>query len=186
MLETVPASIPIEFLIDSSAGHLEAIIDGFRPHIVIISGHGHYDDLRGEHYLSVSHDRYLSTAQLVALCTSYGCKLLVLFTCESARLGGPVIDDGTILPADLIAFSFPVRTTTATESLTCLFEELVQGRTVEEAVAAVRALDTRPYCERGKPRGAAPGHERKPDPPGRPASKRRTPDHHHHRPGQRL
>ena len=52
LLETVPASIPIEFLIDPSPGHVEAILDGFRPHIVIISGHGHYDDLQGEHYLS--------------------------------------------------------------------------------------------------------------------------------------
>jgi hypothetical protein len=24
--------------------------DGFRPHIVNVSGHGHYDDLRGEYY----------------------------------------------------------------------------------------------------------------------------------------
>lgn len=142
LLETVPASIPIEFLIDPSPGHVEAILDGFRPHIVIISGHGHYDDLRGEHYLSASHGQLARTAQLVALCASYGCKLLVLSTCESARLGGPVVDDGTILPADLIAFTFPVRTTTATQSIAVLFQELVRGRTVAEAIAAVRDLDS--------------------------------------------
>jgi len=142
LLETVPASIPMEFLIDPSRGHVEAILDGFRPHIVIISGHGHYDDLRGEHYLSASHGQLARTAQLVTMCASYGCKLLVLSTCESARMGGPVVDEGTILPADLIAFTFPVDTTTATDSITCLFQDLVQGRTVEEAMAAVRALDT--------------------------------------------
>jgi tetratricopeptide (TPR) repeat protein len=142
LLETVPASIPIEFLIDPSPGHVEAILGGFRPHIVIISGHGHYDDLQGEHYLSLSHGQLARTAQLVALCASYGCKLLVLSTCESARLGGPVVDDATILPADLIAFTFPVKTTTATQSIAVLFRELIQGRTVDEAMAAVRALDT--------------------------------------------
>jgi hypothetical protein len=87
LLETVPASIPIEFLIDPSPGHVEAVLDGFRPHIVIISGHGRYDDLRGEHYLSVGDDKLGRTAQLVALCASYGCKLLVLSTCESAVSG---------------------------------------------------------------------------------------------------
>jgi tetratricopeptide (TPR) repeat protein len=142
LLETIPASIPIEFLIDPSAGHLEAVMDGFRPHIVIVSGHGHYDDLRGEHYLSAGRDQYLPTARLVALCASYGCQLLVLSTCESARLGGPVIDDGTILHADVIAFSFPVRTTTATRGLACLLQELVRGQPVDDAMAAVRAIDT--------------------------------------------
>ena len=66
LLETVPASIPIEFLIDPSAGHVEAVMDGFRPHIVIVSGHGHYDDLRGEHYLSAGRDQLVPTARLVA------------------------------------------------------------------------------------------------------------------------
>lgn len=142
LLEIVPTSIPIEFLIDPSPGHVEAILDGFRPHIVIISGHGHFDELQGEHYLSLSHAQLARTAQLVALCASHGCKLLVLSTCESARLGGPVVDEATILPADLIAFTFPVKTTTATQSIAMLFQELVQGRTVDEAMAAVRALDT--------------------------------------------
>ncbi|MFZ4765872.1 MAG: tetratricopeptide repeat protein [Roseimicrobium sp.] len=142
LLETVPASIPIEFLIDPSAGHVEAALDGFRPHIVIISGHGHYDDLQGEHYLSAGRDQIVPTAELVTICTSYGCKLLILSTCESARLSGPVVDDGTILPADLIAFSFPVRTATATRSLACLFQEMVLGRTVADAMAMVRAIDT--------------------------------------------
>ena len=142
LLETVPATIPMEFLIGPSPGHVEAILDGFRPHIVVISGHGHYDDLQGEHYLFLGDGRRAQTAQLVALCASYGCKLLILSTCESARLGGPVVDEGTILPADLIAFTFPVDSTTATNSIACLFQELVQGRTVQEAMTAVRALDT--------------------------------------------
>jgi tetratricopeptide (TPR) repeat protein len=140
-LETLPPGIPIEFLIDPSPGHLATVMDGFRPHIVIISGHGHYDDLRGEHYLSTD-NTHVPTARLVELCTSYGCQLLVLSTCESARLGGPVIDDGTALPADLIAFSFPVRTTTAIQSLTRLLAELVRGQSVDDAMAAVRAIDT--------------------------------------------
>src|SRR5207253_5467662 len=117
------------------------LMDVFRPHIVIVSGHGHYDDLRGEHYLTTEQG-HLRTAHLVALCASYGCQLLVLSTCESARLGGPVIDDGTILPADLIAFSFPVKTTTVTQSIACLFQELVRGQTIADSMAAVRAIDT--------------------------------------------
>ena len=142
LLETIPASIPIEFLINPSAGHIQAVMDGFRPHIVVVSAHGHYDDLRSEHYLSVRDDQYLPTARLIALCASYGCQLLVLSTCESARLGGPVINNGTTLPADLIAFSFPVRTTTATQNLASLFQELVRGQTIGDAMAAVRAIDT--------------------------------------------
>jgi hypothetical protein len=141
LLETLPANIPIEFLIDPSPGHLETVMDVFRPHIVIVSGHGHYDDLRGEHYL-VTEQGHLRTARLVALCASYGCQLLVLSTCEGARLGGPVVDDGTILPADVIAFSFPVRTTTATRGLACLLQELVRGQPVDDAMASVRAIDT--------------------------------------------
>lgn len=142
LLETIPSSIPIEFLIDPSVGHLEAVMDGFRPHIVVVSGHGHYDDLRGEHYLSTRTGAHLRTAQLVALCTSCGCQLLVLSTCESARLGGPVIDDATIIPADVIAFSFPVESATATQSLACLFKELVRGKAINDAMAALRAIDT--------------------------------------------
>jgi hypothetical protein len=134
--------MPIEFLIDPSPEFVELTLDSFRPHIVVISGHGHYDDLEGEHFLSMGDDRLARTAQLVAVCASYGCELLVLSTCESARLGGPVVDDGTTLPADLIAFTFPVNTTTAMQSIGCLFREFVQGRTIADAMAAVRALDT--------------------------------------------
>ena len=66
----------------------------------------------------------------------------MLSTCESARLGGPVVNDGTVLPADVIAFSFPVMTTTATQSIECLLREVIRGRTVDEAMAAVRAIDS--------------------------------------------
>jgi len=66
----------------------------------------------------------------------------VLSTFESARLGGPVVDDGTVLPADVVAFSFPVMTTTATRSIECLLREVIRGRTVDEAMAAVRAIDS--------------------------------------------
>jgi hypothetical protein len=62
LLETLPVSIPIEFLIDPSPGHLQAVMDVFRPHIVIVSGHGHYDDLRGEHYLSTGNNQFVPTA----------------------------------------------------------------------------------------------------------------------------
>jgi tetratricopeptide (TPR) repeat protein len=140
LLETVPAEIPIEFLFYSSARRLEVEIDCFRPHIVIVSGHGHYDELQGEHYLSVRDDENIRTAAIVALCASYGCELLVLSTCESARLGGPVVNDGTVLPADVIAFSFPVMTTTATQSIECLLRGVIGGQTVDEAMAAVRAI----------------------------------------------
>jgi hypothetical protein len=140
LLETIPANMPIEFLINTSSQHLAMTIDDFRPHIVIVSGHGHYDDLEGEHYLSLWDEEHLQTARLVALCASYGCELLVLSTCESARLGGSVVDDGTVLPADVIAFTFPVRTTTATQSLECLLREVIRGQTVDDAMAAMRAI----------------------------------------------
>jgi tetratricopeptide (TPR) repeat protein len=142
LLDTVPADIPIESFFYSSARRLEVEIDAFRPHIVIVSGHGHYDELQGEHYLSARDDERIRTAGIVALCASYGCELLVLSTCESARLGGPVVDDGTILPADVIAFSFPVMTTTATQSIECLLRGVIRGQTVDEAMAAVRAIDS--------------------------------------------
>jgi tetratricopeptide (TPR) repeat protein len=142
LLETIPAEIPIEFLFYSSARRLEVEIDAFRPHIVIVSGHGHYDELQGEYYLSLRDDEHIRTAEIVALCASYGCELLVLSTCESARLGGPVVDDGTVLPADVIAFSFPVMTTTATQSIEYLLRGVIQGQTVDEAMAAVRAIDS--------------------------------------------
>jgi len=73
LLETVPDNIPIEFLIDPPAEHVEAVLDGFRPHIVIVSGHGHYDDLRGEHYFAAGRDERVPTALLAATCASYGC-----------------------------------------------------------------------------------------------------------------
>ena len=142
LLETIPAGIPIEFLIDPSAGHIEAAMDGFRPRVVIVSGHGRYDDLRGEHFLSSGRDGDLPTASLVTLCASYGCQLLVLSTCESARISGPVINDATILPADLIAFSFPVRNSTAIQSLASLLQEVVRGQTIDDAMAVVRSIDT--------------------------------------------
>ena len=142
LLDTIPVNIPIEFFFYSSARRLEVEIDAFRPHVVIISGHGHYDELQGEHFLSLRDDGYIRTAEIVALCASYGCELLVLSTCESARLGGPVVNDGTVLPADVIAFSFPVMTTTATQSIECLLGEVIRGRTVDEAMAAVRAIDS--------------------------------------------
>lgn len=140
LLETIPDNIFIEFLLDPSPERLAVTIDAFRPHIVIVSGHGHYDDLQGEHYLSLRDEGQLQTARLVAHCASYGCELLVLSTCESARLGGSVVSDGTVLPADVIAFTFPVKTTTATQSLECLIREVVRGQTIDDAMAAVRAI----------------------------------------------
>lgn len=142
LLETVPAEIPIEFFFYSSPRRLQVEIEAFRPHIVIVSGHGHYDELQGEHYLFLHDGGFIRTADIVALCASYGCELLVLSTCESARLGGPVVDDGTVLPADVIAFSFPVRTTTATQSIEYLLQGVISGQTVDEAMAAVRAIDS--------------------------------------------
>ena len=142
LLDTIPTEIPIEFLFCSSARRFEFEIDVFRPHIVIVSGHGRYDDLEGEHYLSLQDDKCIRTAEIVELCAFYGCELLVLSTCESARLGGPVVDDGTVLPADVIAFSFPVMTTTATQSIECLLSEVIRGRTVDEAMVAVRSIDS--------------------------------------------
>jgi tetratricopeptide (TPR) repeat protein len=142
LLETVPVEIPIEFFFYSSPGRLQMEIEAFRPHIVIVSGHGHYDEIQGEHYLSQHDGGYVRTADIVALCASSGCELLVLSTCESARLGGPVVDDGTVLPADVIAFSFPVMTATATQSIECLLREVIRGQTVDEAMVAVRAIDS--------------------------------------------
>lgn len=142
VLETIPSSIPIEFLPNPSAGHLDAAVDAFRPRIVIVSGHGHYDDLQREHYLSADDAGFIRTARLVELFAFYGCQLLVLSTCESARLGGPVIDHEACLPADVIAFSFPVRTTTAIESLKCFLQQLAAGETVVDASAAVRAIES--------------------------------------------
>jgi tetratricopeptide (TPR) repeat protein len=176
LLETLTTNIPIEFL-DPSPGHIEAVMDVFRPHIVIVSGHGHYDDLRGEHYLSTERG-HLWTAQFVGMCAFYGCQLLVLSTCESARLGGPVIDDGTILPADVIAFSFPVRTTTAIQSLARLLQELVRGQPVDDAMAAVRAIDTEDeyaffnavHLHRGRARSLR-ITDAAPPPPGPPATR---------------
>lgn len=141
LLETLPVTIPIEFLIDPSPGHFQTVMDVFRPHVVILSGHGHFDDLLGEHYFATERG-HLRTARLVALCASYACQLLIVSTCESARLGGPIIDDRTILPADLIAFSFPVRTSTAIQSLASFLHELVRGQPIDGAMATVRAMNT--------------------------------------------
>ena len=142
LLETIPSEIPIEFFFYSSLRRLEVEIDAFRPHIVIVSGHGHYDELQGEHYLSASDDENVRTAEIVALCASRGCDFLVLSTCESARLGGPIVNEGTALPADVIAFSFPVMTTTATQSIERLLGGVIRGQTVDEAMAAVRGIDS--------------------------------------------
>lgn len=142
LLETIPENMPIEFLIDPPLEHIRSFLDTFRPHIIIVSGHGHYDDISREHLLTARDGTLLRASAFVAGIPSYGCELLVLSTCESARLGGHVIDDGTPLPADLIAFSFPVESATATQGLACLLEEIVRGKTIDEALASARAIDT--------------------------------------------
>lgn len=142
LLETIPESMPIEFLIDPPLEHIESFVDEVRPHIVIVSGHGHYDDISREHLLTARGNTLLRASAFVAGIASYGCELLVLSTCESARLGGHVIDDGTALPADLIAFSFPVESTTATQGLACLLQEIVRCKSIDDAMASARAIDT--------------------------------------------
>ena len=85
--------------------------------------------------------RDLPTAQLVALCASYGCQLLVLSTCESARLSGPVIDDGTSFPQTSSRSRFPSgpqRQLGASRACS----GVVRGQTVDDAMAVVRAIDT--------------------------------------------
>jgi len=145
LLETVPASIPIEFLIDpvsrirrgwvldSFPDRRSSIVSGTRPTTTT----SEVNTTSQPDMTSSSVRRKLSRAVRVLRGAS-------LWSCPRARVpawGGPVVDDGTILPADLIAFLVSGQNPqTATQSIACLFQEMVRGQTIAEAMAAVRRL----------------------------------------------
>ena len=141
VLEALPSNMPVDFLLDPSIGHLGTALEVFRPALVIVSGHGSYDDIRHEHYVH-THQGPIPTRRLAEWCAQYGCEILLLSTCEGGRFGGALLDGGSIMPRDVVSFTFPVKSRTATESVQRFLLELGRGCSVSEAMAAVRSIDT--------------------------------------------
>jgi tetratricopeptide (TPR) repeat protein len=144
LLDILPRELPITFLLNPTLEELAENAETLRPLIVTISGHGSYDDILGVHSIE-SLEGKLETRQLVRTAADLGCELLLLWTCESARLGVPLqfSDNTNEAPPDLISFTYPVSSGTAIRSIRLLFERLLAGDSVDLAADAARGVDYR-------------------------------------------
>jgi hypothetical protein len=128
LLDILPRELPITFLLNPTHEELVENAETLRPLIMTISGHGSYDDILDVHSIK-SLEGKLETRQLVRTAADLGCELLLLWTCESARLGVPLqfSDNTNEAPPDLISFTYPVSSGTAIRSIRVLFERLLAG-----------------------------------------------------------
>jgi tetratricopeptide (TPR) repeat protein len=142
LLDVLPANVPITFLLNPTIDEFTSAAESAEPDIVIISGHGAYNDLTGAHSLATL-EGDVETRQFVHIAADAGCSLLLLWTCESARLGTALnlSTEELTSPPDLISFTYPVAGGTALEAIKLLLEKLTAGLPADEAAAATRDVD---------------------------------------------
>jgi tetratricopeptide (TPR) repeat protein len=143
VLNEIPDDCEATFLLNPPTQALDEILSEFRPSILMISGHGAYDDIADKHRIETLADA-LVTEELIALAGKYECGLLLLWTCESARLGSGIAITGTNerLPVDVVSFTYPVRSDTAIAAASQFIRAIVEGQTSARAVGAIRDLST--------------------------------------------
>ena len=143
LLNALPDNCQATFLLNPPANALADVLAMLRPSIIVISGHGAYNDLSDQHTIETI-DTPLVTEELIALAGRFDCGLLLLWTCESARLGSGIVTTGTAkqLPADVITFTYPVRSDTAISAAQNFIRAIVRGQTCAEAVQSIRDQDT--------------------------------------------
>ena len=148
VLDILPEDFPITFLLNPTLEELAENAETLKPLIVTISGHGSYDDISNVHSIE-SLEGKLETQMLIRTAADSGCELLLLWTCESARLGVPLqfSEDTNQAPPDLLSFTYPVLSGTAILAIRLLFERLLAGDAVDLAADAIRGVDYRdPYA----------------------------------------
>jgi len=143
LLNELPDNCEATFLLNPPGKVLEDVLTAVRPSVVVISGHGAYDDLADQHTIQTIGTPLL-TEELIALAARHGCGLLLLWTCESARLGSGIVTTGVgrRLPVDVISFTYPVRSDTAISAARNFISAIVQGQSSAEAVESIRDQDT--------------------------------------------
>jgi tetratricopeptide (TPR) repeat protein len=143
LLNELPDNCEATFLLNPPAKDLEDVLAAVRPSVIVISGHGGYDDLADQHTIETI-GTPLVTEELVALAARHDCGLLLLWTCESARLGSGIVTTGLgkKLPVDVISFTYPVRSDTAISAAGNFISAIVEGQSSAEAVESIRDQDT--------------------------------------------
>lgn len=144
LLDIFPMDVPVTFLLNPTLEELAYTVETLKPMVVIISGHGSYDDISNVHSIE-SLEGKLETHELIQSTADCGCRLLLLWTCESARLGVPLqfLEKSNDVPPDLISFTYPVSSRTAILAVRILFERLLAGEAIDLAADAVRGVDYR-------------------------------------------
>jgi tetratricopeptide (TPR) repeat protein len=139
ILNTLPDNSEVIFLLNPPHEALEEVFARIRPDIVMISGHGAYDDLMDQHLVQTI-TAPIPTKDLIALAGKYGSGLLLLWTCESARLSSGIVtpDAGNKLPVDVISFTYPVRSDTAISAARQILKLIIEGRSSAQTVEAIR------------------------------------------------
>jgi tetratricopeptide (TPR) repeat protein len=143
LLNELPDNCEVTFLLNPPTETLEDVLADVRPSVIVISGHGSYDDLADQHTIETI-GTPLVTEELIALVARYDCGLLLLWTCESARLGSGIVTTGVgkKLPVDVISFTYPVRSDTAISAARNFISAIVRGQSSAEAVESIRDQDT--------------------------------------------
>jgi tetratricopeptide (TPR) repeat protein len=143
LLNELPDNCEATFLLNPPGKALEDMLGALRPSVIMMSGHGTYDDIAQEHTIETV-GAPLLTEELIALAGRHDCGLLLLWTCESARVGSGIVTTGVgkRLPADVISFTYPVRSDTAISAARNFISAIVNGQSSAEAVEAIRGRDT--------------------------------------------
>ena len=143
LLNELPDNCEATFLLNPPPKALEDVLAAVRPSVIVISGHGGYDDLADKHTIETI-GTPLVTGELIALAARHDCGLLLLWTCESARLSSGIVTTGVgkKLPVDVISFTYPVRSDTAISAARNFISAIVEGQSSAEAVESIRDQDT--------------------------------------------
>jgi hypothetical protein len=143
LLDELPERMSLSFLLNPMFEELGPVLVRLKPQMIVISGHGRYRDIEDVHVMQGFPDE-VPTASLVRLAGLCGCQLLVLSTCEGARLSSSLALQGKsmYLPADVVSFTYPANSSTILDSLRVLIRALVAGKSSADAIREVRGIET--------------------------------------------
>ena len=72
------------------------VLRALKPEVILISGHGRYKDIENIHVMQ-GHTSDIATTDLIRAAAICGCQLLVLSTCEGARIPPGLFSAATML-----------------------------------------------------------------------------------------
>ena len=143
LLDELPTEVTLTFLLNPMHEELAPVLGALKPEVILISGHGRYKDIENVHVME-GHTSDIATTGLIRAAAICGCQLLVLSTCEGARIPPGLIlgGDNALLPRDVVSFTYPADSSTILEGLRILARTLLAGNDIADSIRSIRAMDS--------------------------------------------